>query len=146
MSSGGEAATDGKLLQLGRTLRAPQPLTWPHPPILIGGGGEKKTLRLVAQYADACNLFPTPDLQHKLDVLREHCERRRPRLRRRSRRPSCSTFDLGPDGENVDAILQRLRELADMGFQVAHGRVVNVYDPKNLELIGERIVPVVADW
>ena len=56
------------------------------------------------------------------------------------------TVDRGPDGENVDAILQRLRELADMGFSVAHGRVVNVYDPKNLEIIGERIVPAVADW
>ena len=55
-------------------------------------------------------------------------------------------FDLGPNGENVDATLERLRELADLGFQVAHGRVVNVYDPRQLELIGERIVPVVADW
>jgi len=46
----------------------------PHPPIMIGGAGEKKTLRLVAQYAQACNLFPGPDLVHKLDVLRRHCD------------------------------------------------------------------------
>ena len=55
-------------------------------------------------------------------------------------------FDLGPDGENVDAILENLRAMADMGLQVAHGRVVHVYDPNQLELLGERIVPVVADW
>ena len=123
----------------------PQALSKPHPPILIGGSGEKKTLRFVAKYADACNLFPTPDLQHKLDVLREHCERDG-RDYDSIEKTVLQNFDLGPDGENVDAILRRLRELADMGFQVAHGRVVNVYDPKNLELLGERIVPVVADW
>src|SRR5204862_3769964 len=63
----------GKHYQLGRTLNSPQSLQRPHPPILIGGGGEKKTLRLVAQYAQACNLFASAELERKLDVLREHC-------------------------------------------------------------------------
>ena len=74
MWSDDESAYDGKHYQLGRTLNSPQSLRRPHPPILIGGGGERKTLRLVAQYADACNLFATPELEHKLDVLRGHCE------------------------------------------------------------------------
>ncbi|HEY7597612.1 MAG TPA: LLM class F420-dependent oxidoreductase [Actinophytocola sp.] len=67
-------AFEGKYYQLAETLCSPQPIS--KPPILIGGGGEKKTLRLVAQYADACNLFATtPDeVSHKLDVLRGHCD------------------------------------------------------------------------
>jgi alkanesulfonate monooxygenase SsuD/methylene tetrahydromethanopterin reductase-like flavin-dependent oxidoreductase (luciferase family) len=66
---------EGRHYQLAETLCVPAPLTRPRPPIMIGGGGEKKTLLLVARYADACNLFgSTPDdVAHKLDVLRRHC-------------------------------------------------------------------------
>jgi F420-dependent oxidoreductase-like protein len=63
----------GEFYELGETISSPQPLSRPHPPIMIGGGGEQKTLRMVAQYADACNLFPG-DVEHKLEVLRKHCE------------------------------------------------------------------------
>lgn len=75
MWSDDEGAFEGKHYTLARTLNVPQALSRPHPPILIGGSGEKKTLRLVAQYADACNLFENSDVRHKLDVLRGHCDR-----------------------------------------------------------------------
>jgi F420-dependent oxidoreductase-like protein len=67
---------EGKHFQLTETLCVPAPLQRPHPPILIGGGGEQKTLRLVARYADACNIFGVgvEAVAHKLDVLRRHCE------------------------------------------------------------------------
>ncbi len=67
---------EGKHYRLAETLCVPAPVSSPHPEIMIGGGGEKKTLRLVAQYADACNLIvSTPDeLRHKLSVLRGHCD------------------------------------------------------------------------
>src|SRR5205823_2709649 len=77
MWSGDRAPYNGKHYQLADPLNSPQALARPHPSIMIGGGGEQKTLRLVAQYADACNLFARMGkdvLQHKLDVLREHCQ------------------------------------------------------------------------
>jgi alkanesulfonate monooxygenase len=135
----------GKHYRLERTLNAPQPLSRPHPPILIGGGGERKTLRLVAQYAQACNLFAGPDLQHKLDVLRRHCEavgRDYDEITKTVMMP----LDPGADGEHVDAILERLRSLAALGITHAHGRVANVQAITPLELFGERIIPVAAGF
>jgi alkanesulfonate monooxygenase len=74
MWSDSEEPFTGKHFQLERTLNSPQALSRPHPYLMIGGGGEKKTLRLVAQYADACNLADSPEIEHKLDVLRRHCD------------------------------------------------------------------------
>src|SRR5215212_12270565 len=80
MWSGQVGPYEGKHYQLVETLSQPMPLSTPRPRIMIGGGGEQKTLRLVARYADACNLFAMPGeegleaLSHKLDVLRAHCE------------------------------------------------------------------------
>ncbi|WP_439594211.1 LLM class F420-dependent oxidoreductase [Microbacterium sp.] len=74
MWSDSEEPYDGAIWQLQRTLNSPQSIARPHPFLMIGGGGEKKTLRMVAQYADACNLAASPQIAHKLDVLRGHCD------------------------------------------------------------------------
>ncbi len=75
MWSGNNGPYEGKHYQLAETLCVPAPISSPRPRILIGGGGEKKTLRLVAQYADACNLFGPPEqVAHKVEVLRGHCD------------------------------------------------------------------------
>ena len=145
MWSGDEGSYEGKHYRLGRTLNAPQPLTRPHPPILIGGGGEKKTLLFVARYAQACNLFSGPELAHKLDVLREHCEREK-RDYADIEKTAMYQLDVGPNGERVEQVLDGLRALADLGIQVAHGRVENVQDLRGLETVGQQIVPVIADW
>ncbi|MEY2849702.1 MAG: hypothetical protein RI885_2369 [Actinomycetota bacterium] len=76
MWSDDDGPYSGEFYQLAETLCVPQPITRPRPPLLLGGGGEKKTLRLVAQYADATNLFggDVEVITHKLDVLRRHCD------------------------------------------------------------------------
>lgn len=74
--SGSPATIQGKHYTVDRLTTFPRPVQRPHPPILIGGGGERKTLRLVARYADACNVSASSpeDVAHKLDVLRSHCQ------------------------------------------------------------------------
>src|ERR1700722_19908232 len=101
MWSGDEGPFDGEHYHLGRTLNSPQALSQPHPPILIGGSGEKKTLRLVARYAQACNLFPGPDLARKLDVLRRHCEAEG-RAFDEIEKSVYFIYDVGPKGEHAN--------------------------------------------
>ena len=76
MWSDNDGPYEGKHYRLAETICVPRPLQSPRPPILIGGGGEKKTLRLVAKYADSCNLFGSSveAVRHKLEVLRGHCD------------------------------------------------------------------------
>ena len=130
----------GKHYQLERTLNSPQSVQRPHPPILIGGGGERKTLRLVAQYADACNLFDSPELPHKLEVLREHCEAVG-RDYDDIDKTVMSRIDPGPEGENVDDVLIRLQKLAGMGVTHVHSLGLDGSRLDWLEIIGERIIP-----
>ena len=145
MWSESDAAYDGKHYQLERTLNSPPPLTRPHPPILIGGGGERKTLRLVAKYAHACNLFFGPELEHKLDVLRRHCDdvgRDYDDIVKTVMGP----LDPGADGANVDRLIEQMRTAADLGVTHYHGSVPNVASITPLEILGKHVIPAAADF
>lgn len=133
----------GRHYRLAETLNSPQALSKPHPPILIGGAGEKRTLRLVAQYADACNIFaPSPAfVAQKLAVLRQHCadvgrnydDIEKTIIRR---------MDLS---EGADKIVQDLGEYAAAGAQHCLGHLDGVEGIKALETVGRDIIPQIAN-
>lgn len=134
----------GKHYRLERTLNAPQPLQRPRPPILIGGGGERKTLRLVARYAQACNLFVGPELERKLDVLRGHCDAEG-RDYDEIEKTVMFRLDPGERGENVDDLLKQLLGLAALGIDEAHGWLPRVWETERLELLGREVVAAAAE-
>jgi len=143
MWRGDETPYTGRHYQLERPINSPQALSEPHPPIMIGGSGERKTLRFVARYAQACNLFPGPDLARKLDVLRAHCE-----TEGRDYDEIVKTcyfiFDVGEKGEKAAEVVDQLGALAEMGFQTAIGAVARVWEVSPLEVIGSEVIPAVA--
>ena len=143
MWQGDESRLKGKAFVFDRPLNSPQSLSRPHPPIMIGGMGEQKTLRLVAKYADACSLFPTPQVAHKLDVLKRHCEREK-RNYDDIEKTTMFGFDVGERGENVGTIVERLRGLARLGFVTAIGGVRDAHKITPLEIIAREIIPAVA--
>ncbi|HEY2505674.1 MAG TPA: LLM class F420-dependent oxidoreductase [Streptosporangiaceae bacterium] len=145
MWSGDDSPFDGKHYHLARTLNSPQSLTRPHPPILIGGAGERKTLRLVARYADACNIYDSPEVGHKLAVLREHCAAEG-RDYDAIEKTVQVRFDLGPNGERVEQTIEHLHGLAKLGFTVAHGSVLGVGSLRPLDLMAERIIPAIEKF
>jgi F420-dependent oxidoreductase-like protein len=139
-----EAPIVGKHYQLQRPLNSPQSLSRPHPPIVIGGGGERKTLRLVARYADACNLFPGPQLQHKLDVLRRYCEEIG-RDYAEIEKTSMYTFDSSGGEAAVSAAITALREMAAVGIQTVYFGLTDTFSPVALEMVARQIMPAVAE-
>jgi F420-dependent oxidoreductase-like protein len=144
MWRGDESAYKGKHFQLDRPLNSPQSLQRPHPPILVGGSGEKKTLRLVAQYADACNIFPGPDMAHKLDVLRAHCDA----VGRDYDEIQKTTAFWDPiefDDKGIDAVAEKLAGYAKLGFQAVHLSIPESHRADLVERLGERLIPAVAD-
>ena len=147
MFAGDRRPFHGKHYQLAEPINSPLPLSKPHPPILIGGGGETKTLRLVAQYADACNLFirlGIPALQHKLDVLKQHCEQVG-RAYEEIELTALGTIHLAPGAMSTAEVIQTCRGLAEIGIQHV---IFNMptYEITALEIIGREIIPELAAW
>ncbi len=141
---GDERPFEGKYYHIERPLNLPQSLSRPHPPILIAGSGEQRTLRLVARYADACNLRPGPQIPKKLEVLRQHCEAEG-RDYEAIEKTCMFAFDVGEDGSKVDELIGQLRWLASMGIETVLGVVPHVYRITPLEVIGREVIPAVAD-
>jgi len=148
MWSANNGPYEGSYYQLAETLCVPQPLSKPHPPILIGGGGEQKTLRLVAQYADACNLFARVGLDSvraKLDVLKRHCDALG-REYARIEKTALDSVHLAPDKLSARDVIERCRELAAAGIQQVIFNMPNVQDITPLETFGREIIPAVAEF
>jgi alkanesulfonate monooxygenase SsuD/methylene tetrahydromethanopterin reductase-like flavin-dependent oxidoreductase (luciferase family) len=147
MWSGSDAPFDGQHYHLGRTLNSPQALSRPHPPILIGGAGEKKTLKLVAKYADACNIgaYNLDETAHKLDVLRQHCVNEG-RGYDEIEKTAQTRYDLGENGENVNQTIENLQRIAELGFTQVHGSLLRVSQPGQLDLLAERVIPAVEKF
>lgn len=140
MWSDDESAFTGRHYRLERTLDSPAPLRTPRPYLLVGGAGERKTLRLVAQYADACNLFGVPQAQHKLDVLKAHCEAVG---RDYDEIEKTTTLGLAPDATR-DELLGQLQELAALGFTVAYIASPAINPAEAVDLLAS-VLPEVAD-
>jgi F420-dependent oxidoreductase-like protein len=143
--AGSGAPFRGAHVRAGRLLNAPQALSRPHPPILVGGGGELKTLRLVARYADACNVFGSPDqVRHKYAVLAEHCAAEG-RPYEAIEKTNLSSIAISPDGARgsltPSGFLDRLGAWAEAGSMHTIVSIRNAWDVSKLELIGRDVIP-----
>ncbi len=131
----------GKHYRLERPLNLPQSLSRPHPPIMMAGDGEQKTLRLVARFADACSLRPSPEIPRKLEVLRRHCEAEG-RDYGEIEKTCMLRFGGGPG--TADELIGQLHSLAGLGIQTVIGFLPPVDTVARLEVMAEEIIPAVA--
>ena len=145
---GSEEAFEGRQFQAERLLNSPQSLSRPRVPILVGGGGEKKTLRLVARYADACNVFGTPEaIAHKYGILAEHCAAigRDPDEIERSTLQQVALGNGSAGTSTPTQLIDRFGDLADSGAQHVIFGVRDLADPAILERLGREVLPALRD-
>ncbi|NYH52235.1 F420-dependent oxidoreductase-like protein [Nocardiopsis arvandica] len=141
MWSDDEGSYQGRHYKLDRTLDSPRNLSDPHPYLMVGGSGERKTLRMVAQYADACNVFGGPGSERKLDVLRGHCEALG---RDYDRIEKTTTFSFTPDSTR-DELVRQLLEMRRVGFTVAYVFGQGFSDPRRAVELLASVLPEIAD-
>jgi F420-dependent oxidoreductase-like protein len=148
MWSGKVAPFEGKHYRLAETLNSPQPISRPHPPIMIGGAGEKRTLPLVAKYADACNLYAFEDLdvvRAKLDVLRRHCEAIG-RPYDEIERTAIGMLNLGAGGMSTREAVEYCRKVSKAGIQHFIVSMPGDYEITPIESMGKEVIPEVAEF
>jgi F420-dependent oxidoreductase-like protein len=141
---GSERPFEARHVRLGRALNLPQSLSRPHPPILIAGSGEKRTLPLVARYGDACNISPTQELPRKLDVLRRLCDEGG-RDYDAIEKTVPFGFDVGERGEKASEVVEQLRWLAGLGIETVIGWVVGIDRITPLEAMAREVIPAAAE-
>lgn len=160
------ASFDGRFYHLDKVMDNPAPIQKPHPPIMIGGSGEKVTLRLVAQYADWCNISGSPEtIENRLEILRRHCARVE-RPYDQITRSSFATVLIGRDEAEVKAKQERLKDLiptngaligtpeqliqtfqeyARVGVQYCVFRMPDWIDVEPVQLFAEKVIPALAN-
>jgi F420-dependent oxidoreductase-like protein len=139
MWSDDDGPFQGAHYQLAETICSPRPIQQPGPKILVGGSGERKTLRLVAQYADACNLF-APDsavVAHKLDVLARHCEAEG----RDNGTIEKTILGFGDPLDDVDGFLTSMEEFAALGISLVEVMPMKPDPVAWVTQLGEQVVP-----
>jgi len=139
MWSDNDGPYEGKYYQLAETICSPRPIQTPGPKILIGGGGEKKTLRLVARYADACNLFAlgVDQVGRKLDILKEHCE-----AEGRDYSSIKKTMNGGGDPlADIDGFLREMEQYAALGISLVDLRNAPPDPAAYVSELGEKVLP-----
>jgi alkanesulfonate monooxygenase len=134
----------GDHVTLERALNLPQSLQRPHPPILIAGSGEKRTLPLVARFGDACNLRPGPDIPRQLELLRRLCDEAGTDYDAIEKTAPFG-FDVGERGEKVPQVIEQLRWLGSMGIETVLGWVVGVDRITPLEVMGREVIPAISE-
>lgn len=162
MWSGDTRTFEGEYHRLEEPILSPMPLSKPHPPILIGGEGEKKTLKYVALYGDACNLHIGTPLEEfsaqwrdryenrvevltgKLDVLRRHCENVG-RDYGEIEKTTLGTIKIAPDAMSADELVELCEGLAEIGIDQAIFNMPNAHEITPIETIGKEVIPVVAN-
>ena len=142
---GSDRPFEGRHVHLGRALNLPQSLSRPHPPVLIAGSGERRTLPLVARYADACNIRPSSEIPRQLDLLARLCDEAG-RDFAAIEKTAPYFFDVGQDGSKVSELLDQLRWLAGMGIETVFGWVVGVDRIEPIETIGREVIPAAAEF
>ncbi|HEY7677781.1 MAG TPA: LLM class F420-dependent oxidoreductase [Candidatus Methylomirabilis sp.] len=146
MWAGDHSPFHGRYSELAEPLNSPQPLSRPHPPIVIGGAGEKKTLRLVAQYGDACNLFAHtgPDeITRKLDVLKRHCEDVG-RPYDAIERTALGTVHIASGAMTAREVIATCRSMAKLGIQHMIFNMPNLHEIVPIEVFAREVIPAVG--